>query len=221
MSQSGTFPKRFNDCRPEDADDLKGRNSETIGQGLRECGSEPTEDRSRFWHLLGNLGSHDLSAMREILGMPIGVHGASMNLPFWKYAILLPSTTYVHTLKPVLTLLCFSVLFKYPDFTVSYESGIDDVPRFDAHIEVYSARKTVRVQIDTPFVKGLPVTMHTAEKGEGGALRTSVVRTTYEDPYTREMKALYDWFVSGTPIKTTIDDAEQDLKVFGMIMKAL
>lgn len=83
---------------------------------------------------------------------------------------------------------------------------------------MYSARKTVRVQFDTPYVKGLPVTMHTAEKAEGGALKTSVVRTTYEDPYTREMKALYDWYVHGTPVKTTIEDAEKDLKIFGMMM---
>lgn len=83
---------------------------------------------------------------------------------------------------------------------------------------MYSARKTVRVQFDTPYVKGLPVTMQTAEKAEDGALKTSVVRTTYEDPYTREMKALYDWYVHGTPVKTTIEDAEKDLKIFGMMM---
>ena len=97
---------------------------------------------------------------------------------------------------------------------------MNSVPRFDAHIEVYGAEKTVRVQFDTPYIKGLPVTIHIDEK-LGGSLKSTTVRTTYEDAYTVELKELYEWVVNGKEVKTTIDDAENDLKIFQMIMKAL
>jgi hypothetical protein len=109
-------------------------------------------------------------------------------------------------------------LFKYQNFTVSYESGIDNVPRFDAHLEVYSATKTIRVQYDTPYVKGLPITMHITEN-QDGAYKETTIRHTYEDAYTLEMKKLWEMVVEGKAIKTTAEDALQDLELFGMIMR--
>lgn len=83
----------------------------------------------------------------------------------------------------------WTATFRFPKFVVFYESGIDEIPRFDAHIEVYSPLKSVRVQYDTPFVKGLPVTMHICGNVEG-TFQERLVRQTYEDPYTLEMHAL-------------------------------
>jgi predicted dehydrogenase len=102
---------------------------------------------------------------------------------------------------------------------VTYESGIDNVPRFDAHIEVYSMTKTVRVKYDTPYVKGLPVTMTVTENSDGAYSERTVTRT-YEDPYTLEMKELYQVVVEGKPIKTTATDARKDVEIFQMIMRA-
>jgi hypothetical protein len=84
--------------------------------------------------------------MRELLGMPTSVLGASLQAgsPIW------------------------SVLFQYPSFPVTYESGINNVPIFDAHIEIYSQEKIVRVNYDTPYVKGLPVTMTIRERIDNG-----------------------------------------------------
>lgn len=111
-------------------------------------------------------------------------------------------------------------MFQYPSFAVSYESGIDEVPRFDASIEVFGGRKTVKVCFDSPYVKGLPTTMHIREKLEDGSFRESMVRKTYEDAYTLEMKELYDVVMNGKPIKTTSEDAKKELEIFGMIMTA-
>ena len=47
-----------------------------------------------------------------------------------------------------------------------------------------------------------------------------MVRRTYEDPYTLELKELYNLVVYGIPVKTTAEDAEKDTKIFQMIMKA-
>ena len=43
---------------------------------------------------------------------------------------------------------------------------------------------------------------------------------TAPDPYTLEMKELYALITEGKPVKTTAQDAAQDLKIFQMIMKA-
>ncbi|TPX13098.1 uncharacterized protein E0L32_006524 [Thyridium curvatum] len=196
VQQSATFPERFTDFRPEDSADKDARAQDMIKTALEvECGGVPiTPESSRFWRVLGGLGSHDLSVMREALGMPEKIVGSSLGVPFW------------------------NVLFKYPGFTVSYESGLDNVPRFDAHLEVYSPNKTVRVQYDTPYVKGLPVTMHITENVDG-VFRESTIRKTYEDPYTLEMKQLWTLVVEGTPVKTTPQDALNDLEIFRMIMR--
>lgn len=114
-----------------------------------------------------------------------------------------------------------SVIFQYPGFTVHYESGIHDVPIFDAHVEVFSKSKQVKVTWDTPFIKGLPVTMTIREDVDGsGALRETVVRKTYEDPYTLQLRELYALATEGKPVKTTVADAAQDLKIAQMVMQA-
>ncbi|KAJ5367665.1 hypothetical protein N7541_001606 [Penicillium brevicompactum] len=201
VGQSGTFPKVFGDCRKEDSEALASKTQEFLEQGLtKELGIEVNADTTNQWRNLGSLGSHDLSAMREALGMPRGVLGASLcsakGPQFW------------------------SALFQYPSFAVSYESGIDEVPRFDASIEVFGGKKTVKVCFDSPYVKGLPTTMYIREKLDDGSFRESMVRKTYEDAYTLEMKELHAFVIEGKPAKTTSEDAKRDLEIFGMIMKA-
>lgn len=57
----------------------------------------------------------------------------------------------------------------YDGFAATYESALNQVPVFDAHIEIYSAEKIARVNYDTSYVKGLPTTMTVSEKvGEAG-----------------------------------------------------
>lgn len=127
--------------------------------------------------------------------MPASVLAASLGDPFW------------------------TVLFKYPSFTLLYESTIDRIPRCDCHLEVYSMSKSVRVQWDAPFIKGLPVIMHVSENIDG-AFQERTVRKTYEDPFVLEMKALYDSVAHNQPVKTTAADAAHELELFGMIMRA-
>lgn len=134
--------------------------------------------------------------MREMLGMPQSVAGAVLTLPG-----------------------IFSVLFKYNDFPVSYESGLINVPEFDAHIEVYSADKVVRIQYDTPYIKGLPVTMNIKERVEDG-FQERKIRKTFTDPYTIEMLAFHDCAVNGRTPKTSVQDARQDIELFKMILQA-
>jgi predicted dehydrogenase len=141
--------------------------------------------------------------MREIIGMPRTVLAASLGFPG-----------------------IYTALFEYDKFAVTFESGINNVPVFDANIEIYSEDKIVKVQFDTPYVKGLPVTMTIREK-VGGRPGTSsfgfqerVVRRTYEDPYTLEFLEFHDCVVNGKKIKASTQDARNDLELYRMILKA-
>ncbi|KAE8321589.1 hypothetical protein BDV39DRAFT_197472 [Aspergillus sergii] len=182
VSQSGTFPKRFTDISPEDIEDKTTRATELVRQALEsECGVPITKSSTTMWRILGGLGSHDLSAMREALGMPTKVLGANLGYPFWKWVN-------TQTLAEIV-------------FSNNHESI------------------SVRIQYDTPYVKGLPTTLHICEK-DGDGYRETIIRRTYEDPYTLQLKELYNWVVHGTPVKTTAEDAELDSHIFQMIMKA-
>lgn len=144
-----------------------------------------------------SLGTHDLSAMREIIGIPRSVAGAVLTFPG-----------------------IFGVLFQYDGFPVTYESGLNNVPQFDAHIEVYSPDKIVRVDYDTPYVKGLPVTMTVREKIDDGGFQERKIRKTYKDAYTLELIEFYDCAVDGKSPKTSVADARNDLELFKMILRA-
>lgn len=118
----------------------------------------------------------------------------------------------------------YSAIFNYRNksgepFAVTYESGIDSVPRFDAHLTVYGERKTVSIQYNTPYVKGLPIVVKVDELNDAGETSSREILSSFEDAYTVELKNLYSCFVEGKPIKTTAEDALQDLKLFDLMYK--
>ncbi|KAL5002213.1 hypothetical protein BDV10DRAFT_203000 [Aspergillus recurvatus] len=200
VEQSGTFPKRFDDYTPEELQALEDRDRSTADEALASFGVPANDETRRMLMVLGGLGTHDLSAMREAIGMPQSVKAAALKLPIW------------------------TATFDYGSFPVVYESGLNQVPVFDAHIEVYGPDKIVRVKYDTPYVKGLPTIMTVREKTIGPrgeeCYQERHVRTTYEDNYTVEFKAWYETIANGHEPKTTIEDARQDVDLMQMLLRA-
>lgn len=89
VEQSGTYPRTFGDYRKEDSEALVTKTSEDMKQALHsELGLAVSKETEMMWNMLSILGSHDLSAMREIIGMPTGVVGfspcATTGSPFWR-----------------------------------------------------------------------------------------------------------------------------------------
>lgn len=83
VDQSGTFPKAFSDFEPKDTADRDERAQDLMHQALQdECNVPVTESTTFMWRLLGGLGTHDISAMREALRMPLSVLGVSLGFPF-------------------------------------------------------------------------------------------------------------------------------------------
>lgn len=200
VGQSGAFPLSVHPVQGPGGGGGEGRErlDGLLGEAFEGRG-EVTGEKVAMCRFLGGLGSHDLSLLREALGFPEAVVAVSAHAPM------------------------YSAMLEYKDrktgrpFSVTYESGIDGVPDFDAHLAVYGERKRVMIKYDTPFVKGLAIKVTVWEVNEHGEMETREVLGSYEDAYTAELLELYECIVNGKQIKTTVEDAMQDLKLYDMI----
>ncbi len=148
------------------------------------------------YYILLGLSSHDLSAMREIIGDPKRVLYAATR--FGGRSI--------------------SAAFDYGDYVCHFETGIDEIPRFDAHIEVYGNNEVVRVQYDTPYVRNLNTVMTVTEsKGLHGLSHNE--RRWWGDNFTEEWESLHATLTDGLPVRTTPEDFARDLELFAEMVE--
>ncbi|MGK5740001.1 Gfo/Idh/MocA family protein [Micromonospora sp. URMC 103] len=150
------------------------------------------------YRLLCGLGSHDLSAMRELIGRPRGVAAARQ----WRDGRFI------------------TALLEYDDFLVTYETGVDEQLRFDAHIEVYGERATMRVQYDTPYIRHLPTVLVT-EETRGDGLHRTVSRPHLKDPYTHELEYFHSVVTQNGRPKTDPEDFVEDLDLFAELIRVM
>lgn len=162
---------------------------------VEAIGDAPPELRAVYSLLLG-LSSHDLSAMRELLGMPHGV----------LYAAQRQGGLYL------------TAAFDYGDYVCQFETGIDNIPRFDAHLEVYGADRTLRVQYDTPYVRNLPIRLLVTEANGNGGVIERAEQPTWGDAFVSEWLAFYDNVMNRQPPKTSAADFRQDLELFQVMI---
>jgi predicted dehydrogenase len=165
---------------------------------VKEALGDVPEELEWTYGLLCGLGSHDLSAMRELIGRPQRVSAAKM----WRRGGYLVA------------------LLDYGDFVVTYETGVDEQLRFDAHIEVFGESGSMKVQYDTPYVRHLPTTLE-IERTVGDSYERSVIRPHLKDPYTHELEYFHDVVTSGGTPKTSPEDYVEDMELFIEIIRAL
>jgi predicted dehydrogenase len=185
---------RFDDISEHAKADRTERAARLVKDAIGEA---PANLRSAY-RLLCGLGSHDLSAMREVIGFPKRVVSARQ----WNNGRFM------------------SAILEYDGFHVTYETGIDHIRRFDAHIEVYGNDKSWKVQYNTPYMRHLPTTLQAAETAGEQYLETEV-RPTFKDAYTCQFEYFYDVVVNDLTPKTTPEDAKEDLKLFRMLIEAM
>jgi hypothetical protein len=75
------------------------------------------------------------------------------------------------------------------------------------------------LQYDSPYVKGLPISVEVEELNEQGEIQRRTMVSSYEDAYTAELQELYAVFANGKAIKTSVEDAKQDLQIYDMMYK--
>jgi predicted dehydrogenase len=193
IEQSSTV-HRFSDIPQAAMDDRRARREAMVKEAIGEV----PQDIFNAYGLLCGLNSHDISAMRELLGMPKRVVSAAQ----WN------GGRYI------------TAIFEFDGYYAAFETGVDLQRRFDAHIEVYGETKSLLVQYDTPYIRHLPTTLQVKET-IGDAYHESVKRPTLKDPYTAELEYFYDVVTQGKTPKTSPEDYKQDLVIFKMIVEAL
>lgn len=95
-----------------------------------------------------------------------------------------------------------------------YETGIDTIPRFDAHVEVYGAERVLRVQYDTPYVRNLPIRLHVTEANGRGGVVERAEQPQWGDAFVAEWQAFYTNVTEQRAPKTSPADFRQDLELF-------
>lgn len=208
VGQSGTDPKKFGADIPESAGKDKAARAQAI---LKEAIGEQKASDKRLglvYRLLGSLGSHDLSFMREGLG---GKPDRCLSA-FASHDGMFISASFEYTNKAEKGGNKYNVL---------YTTGIHNVGVFESFLEVFTDERVLRIDIDTPYVKGLPINVTAKENDENGQYSERIIRPTYQDAYTTEFLDLYKALTEGEDIKTTPEDAMEDLDVFEMIMEHL
>ncbi|MBM7571664.1 Gfo/Idh/MocA family protein [Aquibacillus albus] len=186
---------RFNDIPQEVINEKEDRAKSMVAEAI---GEGATKELASAYRLLCGLSSHDLSAMREIIGVPNRVASASQ----WNGGRFI------------------NAVFQYDNFYASFETGVDNIIRFDAHIEVFGQNKQIKVQYDNPYIRHLPTNLIIKETIDGN-YQEKVIRPTFKDPYTHELEYLYDVVTKGMIPKTTPEDYKEDLNLFRKIIDVL
>ncbi len=194
MIEQSSVVHRFDDVPEAAVRDKADRAQRLVTEAI---GQAPQDLRTAY-RLLCGLSSHDLSAMRELIGFPNRVVAAAQ----WNGGRFI------------------SAIFEYDGYYASFETGVDSQRRFDAHIEVYGETKSVKIQYDTPYIRHLPTTLIVSET-VGQAHNETVIRPTLKDPYTHEIEHFHDAVTRGLEPKTTAEDFIADLEIFAMIADAL
>ncbi|PWY87716.1 hypothetical protein BO70DRAFT_201143 [Aspergillus heteromorphus CBS 117.55] len=185
--------------------------STTQGQQLKHGlqqemfrGQDITKERIALSSFLASLGCHDLGLMRDTIGYPDTVSSISVNEPY------------------------FSAVFHYSTgsggkkehpFTLMYETGVDAVPRCDAHLAVYGDTKTVSVSYGLPYGTRQPVRVVVETADENGDMKRLETVSGWEESYREELIALHGYLTAGQSVKTTARDAVLDLKLFQTIFE--
>lgn len=168
-------------------------------EAIRSVAGTDTGPRALLVRLLQGLSTHDLSAMREMLGMPKNV----LNAHFRQDGRF------------------FTVQFDYGNFICQFETGIDRLARFDAGIEVLLPDMSVNVIYDTPYIRNQPARLEvTRQHTEHGVAKT-LSHPTRQDSFVPQWQRFHASITTGALVKTDITDAMDDLRLINLIMQKM
>ncbi len=167
---------------------------------VEALGNVPDEVKAAY-SLLLSLNSHDLSAMRELFGMPRKVLYASR--------------------RQIGRFIYMTAAFDYGSYVCQFETGVDQIPRFDQFIEAFGLDRVVRLRHDTPFVRHAPnwVTLLEAEGDTGWSERT--VQPDWGDSFLAEWAAFHTNVTEHRMPKTSPSDFRQDLELMQEMIRLM
>jgi predicted dehydrogenase len=157
----------------------------------------------RAYLLMLGLSSHDLSVMRELLGMPQRV----LTTTWREQADMVEESEKSGGRYMTAT-------FDYGGFVCQFETGVDNIPRFDAHIEIFGTDRVLKVQYDTPYIRNLPIQLTITEATHKGGVNRQSIHPEWGDPFVVEWQDFHLNIQQHKEPKTSPADFRQDLELF-------
>lgn len=170
--------------------DLRAARADRASHAIAESLGTATPAQARAFRLLNSLSSHDLSALRGLVGQPQGVIAAAMS----------SDGSFI------------SALLDFGTFKATFETGIDRVGVFDATIEIFTPERRWALHYDTPYIRHLPTGL-IALTTNGEQLNRLDVRPSYRDPYTNQWLKFHDALTGSGAFEETLEDAAHDLSL--------
>lgn len=163
---------------------------EQIGRALGEgC----TEQQRISYQMLTGLGCHTLSAVRELVGMPLEVKSVAVDNEH------------------------LVAVFQYDGFLAVYEIINDqEVVQFDASIEIYQKDRRMHVKYETPYLRYQPHCL-TVVESTATDTKTTAYGPDYRDAFETELRDFYNCIQNKSAPKTSFADSIDDLKLFRQI----
>ena len=187
---------RGDDISPETIEEGHALQRRMVGEAI---GYDASPELRAAYLLLCGLSAHDLSAMRELLGMPRGV----------LFAAHRQGGRYL------------TAAFDYGDYVCQFETGVDEVPHVDTTMHVYGATKRLHLRYDSPYVRNLPVRLTVTEANGAGGTTTHVAHPSWEDAFLAEWRAFHANVTERRRPKTSPADARQDLELFAAMIERM
>jgi predicted dehydrogenase len=168
---------------------------------LEALGSDIAAEDRHTYFFLSSLNTHDLSAMRDLIGVPRRV----------LYAVRRNGGV-----SPFMT-----AAFDFGDFVCHLESGFDELPRVEQDLTVYGNDRVVNVAFETGYVRNLPVRLTITEtSGRTGTVQ-HVLTPDWEDPFVSEWRAFHACVTDGVPVRASAADARLDVRLCADIVDAI
>ncbi|WP_154447748.1 Gfo/Idh/MocA family protein [Halovulum marinum] len=164
--------------------------------GFRAAIGTDSGDLRNSYTLLLGLSSHDISAMRELLGRPLRVLHATSR----------------HQGRVI------TAVFDYGDFVCEFATGIDEIARFDAYMEVFAEDVVIRVDYETPYIRNLPARLRVTRPDTVHGVAETVSFPSRLDSFVIEWTAFHRKLTEGRTPKTSVADARADLEIFQEII---
>ena len=166
---------------------------------MQQAIGDASRELMTVYELMVGLCTHDLSAMRELIGIPKKV----------LYATQRHGGLYI------------SAAFDYGEFVCHFETTIDQIPRFDSHLEVYGDSQVLRVQYNTPYVRHLATKLEITSAAPDNGVHLETIGPAFEDNFTREWRAFHQNVTTGSIPKTNPEDYRHDLELFAQMIECI
>jgi predicted dehydrogenase len=188
--------ERFDDI-PADA--IEALNAARTQARQEAIGEAPPHVELAF-HLLSGSMIHDLYGLRTMMGMPERV----VSTEIWQEGRGVTLT------------------LAYPNGARCVATWID-LPKlwdFKETLEIYGDEKRVIVSYPTGFSRGILSTVTVQAVDEKGATYRKEPAVDWESAFSRELRHFHQCIVEGTPCRTPLEEARQDISLIIDIVKA-